>query len=144
VGKEGVSKTVRLYKTLDFQRTIAGQKQELSLRPAVRRMVVIRRGHVEVPFSPDGPLMWGEIDAVRVDVFTPALVGLLPDKAVKIGDTWDGADSAAQELTDLEKVEDGKLSCKLERFVTAGKRRLAKVTFTGKIKGVGEDGPVEH
>jgi len=144
VEKDAVSKTVRVYKKLDFKRALAGQDQELTLRPAVRRLVVIRQGHTEVPFSPDGPLTWGEIDAVRVDVFTPALAGLLPAKAVRVGDSWDAADSAAQEITDLEKVEDGKLECKLERFVTSGKRRLAKVTFTGTVKGVGEDGPVKH
>ena len=31
------------------------------------------------PFSPDGPLTWGEIDVVRTDVFNPAAIpGLLP------------------------------------------------------------------
>src|SRR4051794_19264787 len=59
--KGDVSKTVRIYRKLDFQRTLAGQRQALSLRPAVKRQVVLRRGHTEVPFSPDGPLTWGEI-----------------------------------------------------------------------------------
>src|SRR5262249_7074273 len=120
------------------------QNQELVLRPAVRRLVILRNGNTEVPFSPDGPLMWGEIDAVRVDVFTPALAGLLPAKAVRVGDKWDAADSAVQEMTDLEKIESGKLECKLERVVNSGKRQLARVSFTGTVSGVGEDGPVKH
>ena len=42
-------------------------------------MVVIKAGERKAPFSPDGPLTWGEIDVVRTDVFNPALVpGLLP------------------------------------------------------------------
>ncbi len=142
--KAGVSKTVRIYRKLDFRRTLAGQPQELALRPAVRRQVVLRKGHTEVPFSPDGPLTWGEIDAVRTDVFTPALAGLLPTRAVRVGERWTAADSAVEELTDLDKIDGGKLECKLERMVTEGKRRLARVTFSGLVKGVGEDGPVHH
>jgi hypothetical protein len=145
VGSKGeVGKTIRIYRKLDFRRTLAGQPQELSLRPGVRRQVVLRRGHTEVPFSPDGPLTWGEIDAVRTDVFTPALAGLLPGKPVSVGERWSANTAAVQELTDLEKVEDGKLECRLDRLLTVGKKRLARVTFTGMVKGVGEDGPVHH
>jgi hypothetical protein len=51
---------------------------------------------------------------------------------------------SVRELTDLEKIDEGALECKLERLVTAGTRRLARVTFTGTVRGVGEDGPVRH
>jgi hypothetical protein len=47
-------------------------------------------------------------------------------------------------LTDLEKIEEGKLDCRLERIVVSGKRRLARVTFNGTVRGVGEDGTVRH
>ena len=43
-----VSKTVRICQRLDFRRTLAGQSQQLALRPAVRRLVVLRRGTTEV------------------------------------------------------------------------------------------------
>ena len=139
-----VMKTVRICQRLDFRRTLAGKPQQMSLRPAVRRLVVLRRGPTEVPFSPDGPLTWGEIDAVRTDVFAPALAGLLPEKAVSVGARWQAAVVAARELTDLEKIEEGKIDCRLEKIVTLGKRKLARVTFSGTIRGVGEDGAVKH
>lgn len=142
--KGDVSKTVRSYERLDFRRTLAGQQQELALRPAVKRLVVLRKGHTEVPFSPDGPLTWGEMDAVRTDIFIPALIGLLPDRAVREGDRWRATDAAAQELTDLEKLEEGALECKLEKIVHSGRRRLARVSFSGTVKGVGEDGTARH
>jgi hypothetical protein len=137
-------KTIRVYRRLDFHRTLAGQPQQIALRSTVRRLVILRRGPTEVPFSPDGPLTWGEIDAVRTDVFAPALVGLLPAGDVKVGDRWTAAEVAVQELTDLEKIEEGKLECRLERIVAAGKRRLARVTFAGTVRGVGEDGTARH
>jgi hypothetical protein len=139
-----VSKTIRVYQRLDFHRTLAGQPQELALRAGVRRLVILRRGHVEVPFSPDGPLTWGEIDAVRTDVFGPALAGLLPAVPVAVGERWTAATGAVRELTDLEKIDEGKLECRLERISTASGRRLARVTFTGSVQGVGEDGKVQH
>ena len=139
-----VSKTVRGYEKLDFRRTLAGQSQQLALRPGVRRLVILRKGHTEVPFSPDGPLTWGEMDVVRTDVFVPGLSGLFPTKAVLVGDRWSASASSVKELTDLEKIDEGTLECKLERVSDVGKRRLARVTFTGTIRGVGEDGPVRH
>jgi hypothetical protein len=142
--KRQVDKTLRICAKLDFRRTVAGQPQELSLRPGVRRLVVLRKGHKEVPFSPDGPLTWGEIDAVRTDVFAPALLGLLPGKSVATGDRWSASSTTVAELTDLEKIDEGTLDCKLERVVTAGKKQLARVTFAGTIKGIGEDGAVRH
>ena len=64
----------------------------------------------ERPFSPDGPLTWGEIDVVRTDVFNPARIpGLLPAGPVKKGQTWKASAAAVAELTDMEKVEDGAL-----------------------------------
>src|SRR5262245_5880442 len=76
IAKSGqVDKTLRIYRKVDFQRTVGDRPQEATIRPEVRRMVVLRLNQVEVPFSPDGPLMWGELDLVRTDVFTPALSG---------------------------------------------------------------------
>lgn len=137
-----VSKSLRVYNKMEFRRTLAGQQQELTLRPEVRRQVLLRKGNTEVPFSPDGPLMWGEIDAVRTDVFIPALAGMLPTRPVQPGDRWPADPFAVQELTDLEKIDEGGLECRLERLENSGRR--ARVTFTGTVRGVGEDGPVRH
>jgi hypothetical protein len=136
-----VEKTFRIYRRVDFQRNVGGVPQQGSIRLAVRRLVMLRLKPAEVPFSPDGPLTWGEIDLVRTDVFTPALVGLLPSAAVRPGETWTAADAAVQELTDLERIESGKLECRLESLTQLGGRRLARVTFAGTVGGVNEDGP---
>ncbi len=139
--KEGeVGKTARIFQRMDFHRTLGDQEQSSSLRREVQRMIVLRQGHTEVPFSPDGPLTWGEIDLVRTDVFTPALVGLLPSKPVKIGATWSATESVVKELTDQEKIEAGSLECKLERIDAATGRRVARVAFSGTLTGSGEDG----
>jgi hypothetical protein len=141
VGGDGrVQKTARIYRSLEFQRKVGDQPQQSTIRPAVRRLILLRHKTSEVPFSPDGPLTWGEIDLVRTDVFTPALVGLLPKQPVRPGDHWPATNEAVQELTDLEGLE-GRLECRFEQVTVLGGRRHARVGLAGSVRGTNEDGP---
>ena len=134
-------RTLRIYRRVELERTVDDQAQESSLRPAVRRVVLLRNGHREVPFSPDGPMTWAEVHLVSKDVFTPALAAaLLPDRPVSPGDRWLARSAAAQELTDLEQIEGG-LECRFEEVTALNGRRLARVHFAGAVRGVSEDGP---
>jgi hypothetical protein len=139
-----VKTTVRMYRKLEFQRSLDDQKQASTLRPEVKRLVIQRHNQLEVPFSPDGPMTWNEMDLIRTDVFTPALTGLLPVQAVKLNDRWNAAAFAVQELTDLDKIEEGTVTCQLDQLDTQGGRRQARISFTGNVRGVGEDGPTRH
>ncbi len=144
VKSDEVRKTVRNYKRMEFSRKTAGNEQQSSLRDSVRRLVVIRHKQMEVPFSPDGPLLWGEIDLIRTDVFAPALVGLMPDSVVSIGDQWRASDTAIKELTDLQKIDSSQLVCKFQSITNFGRRRFARVSLAGKVQGLGEDGKARH
>lgn len=137
---DGATRTLRQYRQAEFRRTMNDRAQETTIRPFIRRMVVLRSGTREVPFSPDGPLTFGEIDLVRTDVFAPALLGLLPTKSLQLNDTWQAANSAVEELTDFERIEQGGLECRL----VSADNRVAKVAFAGTITGVNEDGPVRQ
>jgi hypothetical protein len=140
-GDGQVQKTARIYRRIDFQRKVGDQQQEGTIRPAVRRLVVLRHKNQEVPFSPDGPLLWAEIDLVRTDVFAPALTGLLPDQPVRTGDRWLATSLAVQELTDMERIEEGQVGCRLDQVTSLDGRRHARVTFSGTVRGTNEDGP---
>jgi hypothetical protein len=142
-GAGKVDKTVRRIRQMDFTRQVGDVEQENKLRPSLNLLVVLRHQHLEVPFSPQGPLLWSEIDLVRTDVFTPALAGLLPRTPVKAGDRWTADARAVHELTDLEHLDKGSLACRFEGLNPAN-RALARVSFQGTIRGVGEDGPAEH
>src|SRR5262249_1485597 len=134
-------KTARLYRRFDLQRKVGDQDQQSTIRPEVRRLVLLRKGHTEVPFSPDGPLLWAEIDLVRTDVFTPALAGLLPAQPVGPGGRWAAATLPSKELTDLARLAAGSVACKFEQVTNPGNRRHARVSFSGTVRGLGEDGP---
>lgn len=135
-----VDRTIRRYLQMDFERKVGEQVQQGQLRPAVQRLVILRHQQMEVPFSPDGPLTWGEIDLVRTDVFTPALVGLLPERPVRLEERWSAATTAIQELTDFEEISEGALICRLEQEVTLAGRKHLRISFRGTITGVGQDG----
>lgn len=142
--KEADHKAVRLYEEFKFTKTTGDRTDETFLRPAVRRLVIQKQGAKKSPFSPDGPLLWAEIEAIRTDLVVPALAGLLPGKPVLPGDTWKATDAAVVELTDMDKVTKGELTCTLDKVVVAGPRQLAQVSFTGTLDGVNEDGPTRQ
>lgn len=139
----GGKRLVRAYRTFDFNRTIGDDEQKASVRPEVRRMVVLRSAAGQkAPFSPDGPLTFGEIDVVKNDLFAPALVpGLLPATEVKPGDTWKATPAAVQDLTDLDQIDEGGLTVEFVGVVPVNNRRHAKLSVGGTVKGVNEDGP---
>jgi hypothetical protein len=144
--KDAEYKSLRIYEKIVFQKTAGDRKDDMTLRPAVRRQVLMKKGHAKVPFSPDGPLLFAEIELLRTDSVVPAMAGLLPEKEVRPGDTWKAAEAAVIELTGFEKVENGALACKLERVLALGerKRRVAQVSFGGTLKGINEDGLVRQ
>jgi hypothetical protein len=139
-----VEKTIRLCRRMDLQRTVGDKAQSNKLRPEVRRLVVLRNNSLKAPFSPDGPLLWSEIDLMRSDTFTPVLVGLLPAGPVRFNDGWSASNAALQELTGLDRIEDGRVDCKLEQVGPIEKRRQARVGFSGSVRGISEDGLNRH
>jgi hypothetical protein len=141
----GMLKAVRIYRDVEFVRVVDGMVQDAGIRPSVRRMVVIKTEGRRAPFSPDGPLTWGEIDVVRTDVFNPAAIpGLLPAGPVKKGQTWKASAAAVSELTDMEKVDSGELTIELIGVTEVDRKRVARLKMSGTVKGVNEDGPNEQ
>jgi hypothetical protein len=139
-----VHKAIRIYRRIDLQRKLGNEPQESTLRHAVRRLVILRMKNAKVPFSPDGALTWGEIDLLRTDIFTASLTGLLPDRPVRPGDRWAAGGNAVQELTDLERIEEGSLECRFEEAASLAGRRHARVALSGTVRGINEDGPTRQ
>jgi hypothetical protein len=138
-------KVIRQYRTVEFRRTLGDREQTADLRKQVLRQVVLRSASGKSPFSPDGPLLYGEIDTVRTDVFSPALVpALLPTKPVAVNDTWPLAADGVAELTDMEKVTGGGFTLKLVGVVTVNGRKQARLSLSGSVRGVDDNGPCKH
>lgn len=138
-------KVIRQYRTFEVRRLLGDREQSADLRKAVFRQVVLRSPKGKSPFSPDGPLLWGEIDAIRTDVFSPALVpALLPTKPVVVNDSWSLEADGVSELTDMEKVTAGGFTLKLVGVVTVNGHKQARLSLSGSARGVDDNGPCKH
>ena len=140
---DGTQRLIRSYRTVKISRTMDEREQAAEVRPAIRRMVVLRSLEgAKAPFSPDGPLLWSEIDVVRTDFFTPALVSaLLPKQAVRPNDHWQAEEIAVRELTDFLTITKGALDVSLVSVVQVDGQSHAKLSFSGNIEGTTNDGP---
>lgn len=141
LGADGatVAKSFRVYRTLDYRRTIGEQRQESTLRQDVRRLLVIPQRENEFVLSPDGPLTLQEVEQAQLEVYTPRLNGLFPRAAVKPGEVWKASDDAIHELADME-INSNEVVCKLIAVENREGRHLAVVNFSGTVSGTSQDG----
>jgi hypothetical protein len=130
------TKTIRSYQTLQAQQKLGDDTTSAQLRGTLRNLVLQRDGRLSVTFSPDGPMLLGELEQVRTDIFLPRLGGLLPAQAVGIGQSWRAEPASVQELTDLEQIQTGELNCTLQKL----DGNKAVVQFVGQVGGVGPQG----
>jgi hypothetical protein len=126
---------------VQFARTVGARTQQQTLRPAVRRLILVRQAPGGYAFSPDGPLTAGELDLVRTDVFVPALARLCPGRTVRAGDHWRSDDDAIRELTDLRQLDENLVTCQLDQVITLQGQPHARITLKGWARGINEDGP---
>lgn len=124
------SKTIRRYSLLEAEQTIGSDVTQARLRRSIQH-IVLDRGSQAVTFSPDGPLLLGELEQARTDIYLPRLAGLLPNSTVSQGDSWKVSNPAILELTDLQQIQTGSLECTLTK-VDDGQ---AIIRFSGQVSG---------
>lgn len=133
VGQERlIQKTARHYQDAQATITVAGEKSDRTLRPTRRLLVAHRHNEQIVVYSPVGPLTREELELTGEHLDTLSLSALLPDKPVRIGDTWKVAHAAVQSLCAFEGLSQQDLVCKLE----AVKDEKATVSVTGRSEGI--------
>ncbi|MDW8244463.1 MAG: hypothetical protein RMJ88_14735 [Thermogemmata sp.] len=143
--KDGEYRSVRWYEQVELRRQAGENVQVATLRPEVRRLVLLAQQGKRAPFSPDGPLTWAELDLIRTDPFIPYLVsGLLPGQPVKVQQTWKATLSAVRELTDLDEVDEGEIRLRLVGPVELQGRRLLRLQLSGQVRGRNADGQHVH
>ena len=126
------NKTIRKYLVLEAEQKIGNDSTQAKLRPQLQHVLLDRKGSQAVTFSPDGPMLIGELEQIRTDVFLPRLTGLLPKQDVVPGNSWKATNEAVQELTDMQKVDSGSLNCVFSQMETAD---IALIKFDGQVTG---------
>ena len=82
-------------------------------------------------FSPKGPLTGDELDLVELPGNSLFLDLLLPDKEVKIGESWKHPDNLIAALLGVDSIQENELASTL----TDVKNDIAIIGLTGKAKG---------
>lgn len=135
------TKTLRRYQTLQAQQRLGNDTTTAQLRGTLRHVVLQRDAGANVTFSPDGPMLLGELEQVRTDPFLPRLAGLFPAQPVGVGQGWKVDQGSVQELTDLEQIQTGELNCTLRKIEAVDGLETAVVQFLGQVAGLGPQGP---
>src|SRR5262249_54267919 len=127
-----VSKTARFYEIAKSNVTVAGTPSNRSLRGDRAVIVAQRANDAFNAYCPQGPLTQDELEVVSGHLDTLSLPGLLPQKEVKVGDTWKIGPSAVQGLCLFE----GLIAHELTGKLTEVKGDSAIFTVTGTAKGI--------
>src|SRR5262249_31404054 len=126
------TKTARAYEAAGATITLGTDVTKLTLRPE-RALIVAQRPKDElVVYAPAGPLTRQEWELTGQHFDTLAVVGLLPNKAVAVGDTWKVSNLVAQALCAFEGLTAPDLACKLECV----QGPVATVPLTGTASGI--------
>ena len=134
------ARLLRVYEGVEYQRTVGDQSQQVTLRAAVRRVVLDSQDTDHFPFSPDGPLQWSEIKLIRGHAMLPVLEGLLPSGDLQTEKAWNATDAAARDLTGLLELQAGTLACAPKGTIEHQGKRLQRISVSGTLVGRTNEG----
>lgn len=129
-------KTARVYTAA--KATIAGQTR--TLRASHNLIVAHRLKDQLISYSPKGPLFGEEMELLE-HFDTLSLPGLLPGKAVKVGESWSVPPAVVQALCGLDAL-DAQTKQQVTCTLTALTDIRAVATIQGIVKGIQLGAPV--
>ncbi len=132
-------KVARLYETAKAVITVDGRTSVRTLRPERRLVVAQRDKDGLLVYSAGGAFTQDELELAHDHFDTIAAVGLLPGKAVAVGDAWKIPNAVAQELCNYEGLTDQSLTGKLDDV----KDNVALFTVNGASNGIDQGAMVK-
>jgi hypothetical protein len=124
-------KTVRYYHEARATIAAGGQPSERVLPPDRRLIIAQRHKDQIVAYCPEGPLSRDELETLE-HLDSLHLAGLLPSKAVAIGDTWKVGNTVAQAICGFDGLIQQELVCKLYRV----EGDEARIAVSGSASGI--------
>ena len=132
VEKGSPRKTVRHYGTAKSSANIDGDKVERTLAADHKLIVMQRNSDGPFCYSPAGPLMRSELEVVSEHFDTLNIAGILPNRLVRVGDSWKLDAGVAQALC----LFDGLISYDLMVKLKSADEKSAVLTIEGGAKGI--------
>lgn len=132
-------RTLRFYDEADARVTVESNVTSMRL-PDDRRLIVAQgeRDGATV-YSPSGPLTFRDVELLRTPADSLALLALLPDEPVVVGEKWRPETWALQMLTGTDAVLKSALTCELESVADG----TARVRFAGELEGANQAAQTE-
>jgi hypothetical protein len=127
-----IQKSARIYEASKATITVGADQSKRVLRDDRRLMVAQQYQGQTLVYSPAGPLTREELELTSEHIDTLLLPGLLPGKAVTIGETWKIPNDVAQALCNFEGLTNQDLTGKLEEVHD----NKARVTLVGTTNGI--------
>ena len=125
-------RSARHYELAGASAVVGGEKVDRALHPDRALVVAARGSDGTFCFSPAGPLTRDELDLVTEHFNPQCLAGLLPNKAVNVGDAWAVGPAAAQAACGFDGLVKNALTGKL----TAAADGTATFTIEGTTEGI--------
>ena len=133
VGSDGTAeKAARVYEKAKAVISVDKEPSQRALRVERHLFVVQRNQDRLIVYSPAGPLTREELELTSEHFDTLAVPGLLPGRAVSVGETWKVANPIAQALCNFAGLTEQSLVCKLEEV----KDQVARVSVAGSATGI--------
>jgi hypothetical protein len=126
-----VDKSARKYLIARAEFQVGKDRATNTLHPKRCFMIAHRFKDQAFVYCPDGILTREELELTE-HFDTMGLPGLLPARAVKVGETWKPANAAVQTLLDLDGLVSQDLICKLGKV----EKDMAEVSVTGTANGI--------
>ena len=131
-GSEAESfRSVRDYETTQTDIDVSGQKSTAKLGDHLK--LVVAQGRIDGVelYSLGGSFTPNELDLIQSPADSLALIALLPNKEVEVGDKWTVPGWAFQMLTAIDAIEKGELSCSLASV----EKNIARIKIDGQLRG---------
>ena len=97
-----------------------------------RRLIVVSMGEERpILHSPAGPLSREQLELIDVQGNSARLHALLPDKAIKVGDSWPNTNNALKDILGLDAIAKSDVKSRLVK-IEAG---VAKLEMSGSLEG---------
>lgn len=126
------TRSARYYEGAGASAVVGGEKVDRALPEDRRLVVAVRSSEGPFCFSPAGPLTRDELDLIAEHFNPQCVAGLLPNKAVNVGDTWEVTPAAAQAAC----LFDGLLKNGLVGKLTGVANGAATFTIEGTAEGI--------
>ena len=125
-------KTARVYENASAVISVNGDASERTLRPERRLVVAQRDKDGLLVYATAGPFTQEELELTHDHFDSLAAPGLLPGKAVAVGDSWKVPNAVAQALCNYEGLTEQTLTGKLDEV----KDGVALFTVNGASNGI--------